>query len=525
MSSWIKRLQSKISHSGPGDRLPGEILALLPLRQAAALRTMLKNAMVGNSHFPFPELQDRAKAAGWRAVELEKLAAYGEFFSGLSAVAYHRVMTGRLAQSDYALFMTACIHCYLFDRFEEGYALLRQFRPDEAESLDEGEFLAYAGYIAFAGGGSAAEAMAYFDRALDRGLFSPLLVVNAYPIYFEAGRHERVDQLRRLLHERYREDQEAVYAVACVELARDYYAEGFRLAEARYRMPEVARSINPTLLARPRWQGEPLAGKRLLVHGEQGYGDIVMMARYLPLLAVQGAQVVVDCREAAVTLLAHNYPDCEMVAGDLKNPVAAGFDVWTGGMSLPFHFDTTAESVPATQGYLAVPPEQADYWRGRLAELAGGDAPRIGLAWSGNPTHRADRRRSIPFGHIARVVRDHPLLRFFALQTSVPDNCPANLVNVSEEMVTLADTAALIAEMDLVITVDTSIVHIAGALGKTAWLLLPHRYEWRWSLAGETNNWYASVRVIRQQRIGDWDSVLEEAFGRRLGEFCKGIRQ
>ena len=161
----------------------------------------------------------------------------------------------------------------------------------------------------------------------------------------------------------------------------------------------------------------------------------------------------------------------------------------------------------------------------RLAELAGGDAPRIGLAWSGNPTHRADRRRSIPFGHIARVVRDHPLLRFFALQTSVPDSCPANLVNVSEEMVTLADTAALIAEMDLVITVDTSIVHIAGALGKTAWLLLPHRYEWRWSLAGETNNWYASVRVIRQQRIGDWDSVLEEAFGRRLGEFCKGIRQ
>jgi ADP-heptose:LPS heptosyltransferase len=101
---------------------------------------------------------------------------------------------------------------------------------------------------------------------------------------------------------------------------------------------------------------------------------------------------------------------------------------------------------------------------------------------------------------------------FFALQTQVPSIHPANLTDISEEMVTLADTAALIEEMDVVITVDTSVVHLAGAIGKEAWLLLPHRYEWRWSLEGERNNWYDSVRVLRQRNHGDWSYPLEEVF-------------
>ena len=105
---------------------------------------------------------------------------------------------------------------------------------------------------------------------------------------------------------------------------------------------------------------------------------------------------------------------------------------------------------------------------------------------------------------------------FFALQTHVPEIHPVNLINVSDEMVTLADTAALIAEMDWVITVDTSVVHLAGAIGKEAWLLLPYRYEWRWSLDGESNRWYGSVSVLRQQRIGDWDGLLDDVFEQRL---------
>jgi len=500
--------------------LPEALRAHLPLGSSAAMREPLKAVMAGRADFPLGQLYEAARTAGWSALELEKLTTYGEFFSGQAAQGYARVMEKDLAATDYPLFMTACLHCYLYDRFAEGYALLRRFRPHEAAHIDWGEFYAYAGYIAFAGGGTVEEACTYFDQALAQNLFSALLVINAYPIYFEAGRLREADLLRRRLFTDYADDPEAIYAAACVELARDFYPEGFRLAEARYRMPEVARSMNPSLLDKPRWHGEPLAGRRLLVHGEQGLGDVVMMARYLPLLLAQGAQVVLDCRPQAVSLLAHNFPGCEIVGSDLRTPLPVAFDLWTGIMSLPWHFDTTAQTAPATAGYLTVPPEAAAYWRRRVAELSRGKL-RIGLAWSGNPAHRADKRRSIAFDLVASHLRAWPAIDFFALQTSVPPERPRNLIDVHEELVTLADTAALIEQMDLVITVDTSPVHLAGALGKETWLLLPHRYEWRWSLEGESNNWYDAVRVLRQKTHGDWAGLLAEAFGARLRAFLE----
>lgn len=496
--------------------LPAELLAALRLGKASALRELLKAHSVDGANLPTEALLDHAREAAWPTLELDKLAAYGEFFFGNSAAGYHRVMSGHLADTDFGLFMTAATFCYLYDRFEEAYQLLRQFREREAESLDLVEFLAFAGYITLAAGRNIGEATAYFDRALDQGLHSSLLAVNAYPIYFESGQHERVRQLREIIHCYYAEDPETTFSIACVELCRDYYPEGFRLAEARYGMPEVGRSINPSLLTKRRWQGGAIAGKRLLVHGEQGYGDVIMMARYLPLLKQIGAEVVVDCREAAVSLLSFNFPDCEVVAGDQKSPVAAEFDSWTGVMSLPYHFKTTAQTVPATSDYLRVPPEQSAYWQQRVSDLAPAGGARIGIAWSGNPSHRADKRRSLPFQLIAPYLQSIAHVHFFALQTSVPTPHPQNLIDASEEMITLADTAALIEQMDLVLTVDTSIVHIAGALGKKTWLLLPKRYEWRWGLQGEANNWYKSVRVLRQETHGDWGQLLDEIFRQRL---------
>ena len=520
-------LKSVFSRQRPPDSdnalLPQGLVDLLNQHRASALRETLRNRMSDAQPFPIPPLLQAVRAHGWSERELQKLIAYTEFFAGEAAIAYRRVMEGGLARRDYPLFMTACVQCYLHDRYADGYALLKQFDPDEADVLDLGEFLAYAGYLAFTGGSTAGEATAYFDQALDQGLIGPLLTVNAYPIYVEAGQHGRADQVRGLIQERYPDDPEAVYAIATVELARDFYPEGFRLAEARYRMPEVARSINPTLLSRPRWQGEPVTGQRLLVHGEQGLGDIVMMSRYLPLLTAQGAQVILDCRAEAIPLLAHNFPDCRIVAGDPRAPIETQFDRWTGIMSLPFHFSTTADCVPTTQGYLTTPPEQQVYWRGRIGEITCRSTPRIGLAWSGNPGHRADRRRSIPFDKIMRIVCEHASYRFYALQTSVPEHRPANLLDLSDELITLADTAALIDEMDLVITVDTSIVHLAGALGKPTWLLLPYRYEWRWGLSGERNNWYDAVRVLRQDVQGDWDRLLALVFGARLTAFIETL--
>jgi hypothetical protein len=116
-------------------------------------------------------------------------------------------------------------------------------------------------------------------------------------------------------------------------------------------------------------------------------------------------------------------------------------------------------------------------------------------------------------------VAANPAVDFFPLQMTVPSGLPANIHRVTDELMTFADTAALIEQLDLVISVDTSVIHLAGALGKPAWLLLPRRYEWRWSLDGESNNWYHSVCVLRQTRNGDWDYPLQEAFGPRLARF------
>lgn len=517
------RRQAPVAVS-PESILPAAVLDLLNHeRLGPDLRLTLREHLSKGQSFPIPDLLHTASKLGWSETELQKLAAYAEFFSGQAAIAYRRLIETGLARRDYALFMTALIQCYLHDRLAEGYILLQMFEPDAAEELDLGEFLAYAGYMAFAGGGSAVEACAYFDRALDLGLISPLLSVNAYPIYVEAGRLDRAEQVRHLIHHRYPDDPEAVYAVATVELARDYYPEGFRLAEARYLIPEAPRSLNPDLLQRPRWQGETLTGQRLLVHGEQGLGDIVMMSRYLPMLNDLGGQVLFDCRAEAAPLLRHNFPACEILETDLRTPIQVPFDFWTGIMSLPFHFSTRAGEVPATQGYLTTPPEQKGYWCQRVREISPGSGPKIGLAWSGNPSHRADLRRSIPFHKIVDALGCTPSIDFFALQTRVPAGGPAHLIDLSDELITLADTAALIDEMDLVITVDTSIVHLAGALGKMTWLLLPSRYEWRWGLSGEGNNWYDSVSVLRQRIPGDWDGLLAQVFGERLPVFVESL--
>lgn len=507
--------------------LSSEWLTLLDSGKAGVVRPLVKTHFDGgNRQLPLQQVLDRAKAAAWSEEEIQKLLAYVDFYSGNVAVGYERVVAGQLAVADYALFMTAAVHCYRYDRFAEADKLLRQFQPERAEGQDDAEFLAIATAIAIAGTGDIDYALSYADKAWERGLFSRQLAINAYPLYFEAARFERTAEMAGAMRQSYGNDPEVVYALSWVELARDYYPEGFRLAEVRYQLPEVARAINPSLLARPRWEGEQLAGKRILVHGEQGFGDIIMMARYLPLLRSEGADVIVDCRDAAASLLSFNFPDCRIVVGKYHEPLVADFDVWTGMMSLPFRFNTAADTVPATDGYLSVPPEQRMYWKERVAECsAGARGLRIGVAWSGNPGHRFDKLRSLPFDLIARHVSENPNIRFFALQTSVPDIHPRNLIDNSEEMLTLADTAALIDEMDLVITVDTSIVHLAGALGKKTWLLLPYRYEWRWSLEGESNPWYTSVAVLRQSDHGDWDGLLDHVFGHRLPAFVAEVRR
>lgn len=515
----LPKLFSKKTTAAP--RIPQNLIDLLRHKDAGLLHGELKVAVTPN-WWAKAELLSLAADYGWPALELEKLMAYIEFFSGEHALAYQRVMEKNLAENDFLLYMTACVYCYLNDRFVEGYALIKKFDLRQHPDFNPEDFFPNAGYAAYAGSGNIGEAVAYFDQATE---LTPILASNAAMIYFAAKDFSKVEELKRFVHESCPDDQTAVYALSLIELARDYYPEGFRLAESRYLMPGFERSANSFLLALPRWRGESLQGKRIFIHGEQGIGDVIMMARYFSALLTRAESVIVDVHSPLISLLEFNFPQCSFVERDVNRPIDIAFDHWTGVMSLPFCFDTVAYDVPGRSGYLAAPEEQKNYWAERISGIAANGAPRIGIAWSGNPSHRYDQIRSIDFSLFANFLREFPEIQFFALQTAVPAVHPGNLLNCSDELLTLADTAALIEGMDLVITIDTSIVHLAGALGKETWLLLPYRYEWRWSLEGEQNNWYDSVRVFRQVQGECWDDLLGRVFGQYLKQWQGGWGQ
>lgn len=493
--------------------------------RAAELRAFIRQTVTANPGFlkdQWPDWEVKLRDANWSESEISKAWAYAAFDSGANESGYERVLSERLAVDDFHLLMTACVQCYLVDRHVEGSALLRQFNPQALSVQDCCEYHAFAGYMEFAAGAPIEAALKHFDEALAIGCSNPLMAVNALPIYFEAGRLVECVRLSRLVRDKYPDDPDALYALACVELARDYYPEGFRQLEVRFRMPEVGRSTNRSLLAMPRWNGQATPDMRLLVHCEQGLGDHLMMARYLPLLHQQGLQLLMDVRPELLSLMQTNFPFVRLLPGPIQQNITEPFDAWTGIMSLPWHLGTTHDTVPARSGYLTAPSDGSAYWLQRVVELCADDVLKVGIAWSGNPAHRADRRRSIPMERLLPFLRSSKHIRFFTLQTEPPPIPCANLIDVSDELLTLADTAALIKHLDVVLTVDTSVVHLAGALGKKTLLILPCRYEWRWGLEGEGNAWYSSVQVIRQPIHGDWESVLQIAW-HRLEAYGTGV--
>lgn len=483
---------------------------------ASACRNEIRNFVQTNTapELAKQQLVEQAAAIGWAATELSKLSAYCDFYRGHAWDAYHRIITESLHETDFELMMTAAVYCYQFDRYSEGYQLLKGFSGKLIPVTERIEYFSYIGYLAVAATGDFAAACEYFDEILlaDEPKISPLFAVNAYPIYFEAGQHERVALLRQVMAGHLSDDPEAQFALGTVELAKGYYPEGFRLCEARYRMPGIEVSFNTHLLKRPRWNGQSLHGKTLLLHGEQGYGDLIQMARYFSRILDFGGRLLVDTRSEIIPLLQHNFPNINFVVSDNKKEINTPYDYWLGIMSLPFVFDTTRYSVPLKSGYLGAPEDALNYWQGRVGELSSAKI-KVGIAWSGNSSHRADKRRSIPTGLLYTML-PRAKFDFFPLQTNVSFGHPGNLIDIEGELLTFSDTAALIAHMDCVITVDTSIVHLAGAMGVPTMLLLPYRYEWRWGLQGESNDWYDSVKVLRQTQHGRWDELLIDAFAR-----------
>lgn len=256
----------------------------------------------------------------------------------------------------------------------------------------------------------------------------------------------------------------------------------------------------------PSWDGSPLNGRTILLHAEQGFGDAIQFARYVQLVARLGGKVIFECPLELFELFKSLDGGAELVASGAPLP---HYDLHCPLMSIPKALTTRVDSIPGNVPYLAADPQRVEVWKSIVAD----PQPRlkIGLAWAGKPTHTNDRNRSIDLSRFAPLAGCGAI--FHSLQkVPLTGRGPAGLepVDHANQLSDFAETAALISNLDLVITVDTSIAHLAGALAKPTWLLLPHLPDWRWLTHRSDSPWYPTMRLFRQSAPGNWSAVLKE---------------
>jgi len=296
----------------------------------------------------------------------------------------------------------------------------------------------------------------------------------------------------------------AHYNLGMALLAQGDMAVGWQEYEWRWKVPEEIR--DQLKFAEPQWQGEPAVGKVLLIHCEQGFGDTIQFCRYAPLATAMGLKVIIVVRKPLVRLLG-SLRGVEMVVE--RGAELPNFDLYCPMLSMPLALGTTIATIPGASRYLHANETQLAFWRMRLA-ATGNKGRRVGLAWAGSTMSGADRRRSMTPDRLARLFGVAGL-DFFSLQIGGPA-MPKELrvTDVMDEMDDFADTAALIANLDLIISVDTAIGHLGAALGKPVWLLDRFDPCWRWLVGRRDSPWYPTLRIYRQPRPGDWESVLAE---------------
>jgi tetratricopeptide (TPR) repeat protein len=354
------------------------------------------------------------------------------------------------------------------------------------------------------------EAVDCYRRALELRPDYPEAYVNLSNAMRDLGRPvEAAECCRRALELR------PNYPTAHSNLALALLAQGDMAAgwpEYEWRWHTMQMVAAHRSFAQPQWRGEDGQGRTLLIHAEQGLGDTLQFCRYAPLVAARGLRVVMQVQDALVRLV-RDLPGVAAVVGYSEK--LPPFDLHCPMLSLPLAMGTTVETIPAATPYLHADPAQVAGWRARLAAM-GDRGPLVGLAWAGNPRTNMpfltsiDRRRSIAPERLAPLFAV-PGLRFVSVQKDgpkAPENYP--LTDFMDEMTDFADTAALVANLDLVVTVDTAIVHLAGALGKPVWMLDRFDTCWRWLQGRRDSPWYPALRLYRQTQPGDWESVLAE---------------
>lgn len=353
------------------------------------------------------------------------------------------------------------------------------------------------------------EAVASFARAEQLG--HKAAISNRANALLDLGRMSEALEIHKRAVAAAPECAGAVYNLALTRLRLGEWNPGWREYEARWQFREV--HSKPRVFRQPRWKGEPLHGEWVLLHAEQGLGDSIQFSRFAALVAARGGRPRLMVQDQVERLMGSlDAVRAGTVVQAIAGQPAPEFAYECPLMSLPAVFETTPETVPWTGAYLSAEPELvAEKWSRFPAE---GRGPRVGIAWAGNPRYKADGQRSMQLETLLPLL-ERPGFEWISLQKNGAEEqiaaLPAHVrvVDGASQEKNLAETAALIATLDMVVTTDTCIAHLAGAMAKPVWILLPYMSDWRWMQKIETTPWYPTARLVRQRREGDWGEVLE----------------
>ena len=298
----------------------------------------------------------------------------------------------------------------------------------------------------------------------------------------------------------------AHFNLATASLLVGNFAEGWQEYEWRFKRPQWKKTY-PYRFDTPRWSGESFTGKRLYVHSEQGLGDILQFVRYLPMVKVRGGTVIFETIKPLVKLL-QNFDGVDELVEVADRDHVDPIDYYVPLLSLPGIFQSKPDTIPATVPYLFADDNKVRQWKARLSE----NGFKVGIVWAGTIT---DPERSLPLAWFTPISQI-PGLHLYGLQKGIsaeqieveglPDGM--TITNFGQEFDDFSDTAAVIKNLDLVISIDTSVAHLAGGMGKPVWLLLPYVPDWRWLLNREDSPWYPTMRLFRQEKFGEWESVI-----------------
>lgn len=301
--------------------------------------------------------------------------------------------------------------------------------------------------------------------------------------------------------------------LAIALLAQGNYTEGLPLYEARYGGVSAHDGVSfPGLDPARQWRGGTLGGQRLLVVREQGFGDQIQFIRFVPALRALGATRIIASVSPRLLPLFVTCDGLDLATAD--DVPAADYDLWCPLLSLPLCLGIEGPVQPPRLPYLHASEQQCQHWRQQIDGWVGNKRT-LGIVWAGSPGNAIDARRSMSVANMLEMLRARGDRIALSLQMGDPgmeqltQQCEAGIIPLLDMQKDLSDAAAIIARLDLVISVDTAIAHLAGALGKPVWLLLPAGPDWRWGLQGDHTDWYPTMRIFRQPVAGDWQSVID----------------